>query len=84
MIDDSKVQKKSTEKFTITLEPLRRLMLDAGAERISDDAIKELSRYLEKKTIELIKEGKKISQHSGRATISKDDIRLARRVVFRE
>ena len=77
-------ESKPKEKFTITIEPLRRLMKDAGGERVSDDAARELSKYLEIKTVELIKEAKKIAEHSGRVTISREDVKLAKRVVFRE
>jgi len=83
MPEESKMQKPK-QKFIITIEPLRRLMKEAGAERISDDASRELSKYLEAKTVELIKEAQKLAQHSGRVTISREDVKLARRVAFRE
>jgi DNA-binding protein len=86
MAEEIQPKEESVKKLPeniITIEPLRRLMKDAGAERISDDAAKELSKYLEIKTIELIKESQKITQHSKRATITREDIKLAKNVVFR-
>ena len=81
---ENKKPRKPHEKHTITIEPLRRLMKEAGGERVSDDAAKELSKYLETKTIELLKEAEKIAKHSGRVTIIREDVKLAKRVVFRE
>ncbi len=69
------------EKPAITLAPLRRMMKRAGAKRVSDDAARELSIILEEKAKMLVLEGKKIATHSGRRTVMKHDIKLARKVV---
>jgi len=71
------------EKPAITLQPLRRIIKHAGAKRVSDDAALELAKVLEEKAKLLVMEGKKISDHSGRRTIMKHDVKLARRVLER-
>lgn len=69
------------EKPAITLQPLRRMIKRAGGKRVSDDAALELAKYLEEKAKLLAVEGKKISEHSGRRTVMKHDIKLARKVI---
>ena len=69
------------EKPAITLAPLRRMIKRSGAKRVSDDAARELAIALEEKAKLLVTEGKKIAEHSGRRTIMKGDIKLARKVM---
>ena len=67
--------------MSLTLQPLRRLFFRAGAKRVSDKAAFELSKYIEYKTNLLIKEAQKLSEYSGRKTILKSDIRLAKKIL---
>ena len=55
----------------------------AGGKRISDDAAKALADLLEEKVIILLKEGEKIAKHSGRNTILRRDVKLAKKVFER-
>jgi len=63
----------------ITLEPLRRLLKQAGAKRVSDSAALELSLLLEQRASSLLQHAQKLSQHAGRRTVMKKDMKEARR-----
>ncbi len=62
----------------ITIQPVRRLIKKAGAKRISDKAAEELAAMLEKRSANLLAEAHKISQHSGRRTVMRKDIKMAK------
>jgi len=67
--------------MSFTLEPLRRLIKQAGALRVSDDAAKALAAALENKTSALLTEAAKVANHSDRKTVLAEDVKLARKVV---
>lgn len=69
--------------MSFTIEPLRRVIKKAGGKRISDDAAKLLADSLEKKVVLLLRESEKIAKHSGRSTILRRDVKLARKVLER-
>lgn len=54
-----------------------KIMRDAGAERVSDEAKEALAKVLEKKAWEISLEAKKFAEHAGRKTITEKDIKLA-------
>ena len=65
----------------LTTEPLRRLFKKAGAKRVSDDAAKELAKILADRAKLIAAEAHKLSEISGRRTVLKKDIKMARRIV---
>ena len=65
----------------ITVQPVRRLFLKAGAKRISDKAAIELARILEEKSAIVAREAEKLSKHASRRTVLKSDIKLAVKVL---
>ncbi|HLD49233.1 MAG TPA: histone [archaeon] len=64
-----------------TIQPLRKLLKKTGAKRISDGAAEELGKTLEEKTKMLAIEAKRIAEHSGRRTILKRDVKLAKKAL---
>ncbi len=56
-----------------------KLIRKAGAERVSEDASKELAKILEKKGVDLAREAISLAEHAGRKTVKKEDIDLATR-----
>jgi len=54
-----------------------KLMRDAGALRVSDDAKEALAEILEQNALIIAKEAKKLAEHAGRKTITEKDIFLA-------
>jgi histone H3/H4 len=62
----------------IPILALENLMKDKGAERISDDATKELRKILENYLYDLSLKASKIASHSGRKTINSGDLLIAK------
>ena len=54
-----------------------KIMREAGALRVSDDAKAALAEELEQKALEISSEAKKLAEHAGRKTVTEKDIRLA-------
>ena len=65
----------------LTLQPIRRLLKRVGAKRVSDKAGEELAKVLEERTKLMCIEAKKLSDHSGRRTVLKRDIKLAKKIL---
>lgn len=65
----------------LTLQPLRKLLKRAGAKRVSDKAAEELGKVLEERAKALLLESKRLSEHAGRRTVMKRDVRAARKVL---
>lgn len=57
--------------------PIARIMKEAGAERISEDAKDELTQYLEEVAAEVSLEAKKVAAIAKRKTIKAEDIKFA-------
>lgn len=57
--------------------PIERIMKNAGAERISDDAKVELIEYLEQLIFDITVESNKKAKIAKRKTIKANDIKLA-------
>jgi histone H3/H4 len=62
----------------LPVAPLSRLMKKAGAHRVSDSAAEELRDVLEEKAYEIARRAIKLSEHAGRVTLTRDDIKLAK------
>jgi len=60
----------------IPLAAIERIARKAGVERISVDAIKELTKTMEDLGLELALEAAQVARHAKRKTILKEDIRL--------
>jgi histone H3/H4 len=63
----------------LTLQPIRRLFKTSGAKRVSNKAAAELAKILEERAKLIATEAKKISEHSGRRTVLRRDIKMARK-----
>lgn len=63
----------------LQIAPTRRLMKNAGAQRVSSDAVKYLNEYLEEEGMEIVTKATQLAAHAGRLTIMKEDIKLAMR-----
>jgi histone H3/H4 len=53
------------------------MLKDAGAMRVSDDAVKEFRKHLEKRSFEIAQKSVRLSKHAKRKTVDSSDIRLA-------
>jgi len=65
----------------LTINPIRRLFKRAGAKRVSDNAAVELAKLIEEKAKLLATEAQKLCEHSGRKTVLRRDVKLARKIL---
>jgi len=54
--------------------PVAQLIRDAGAERVSEDAIDELVKLLEAEGARIAKHAVSLAKHAGRKTVKAEDI----------
>jgi DNA-binding protein len=61
----------------ISKAPITRMLLNAGAKRVSIKAAKVLGEIVRDLSFDIAKRAVEISKHSGRKTVNKEDILLA-------
>ena len=61
----------------ISQRTLRRMLKDAGAGRVGEDAAKEFQVYANKKMFEIAQRAVSLSKHAKRKTVNGTDIKLA-------
>lgn len=62
---------------TIPKAPAARMLVNAGAERVSDSAADAFAEVLEEIGVKISERAVRIAKHSGRKTVKKEDIELA-------
>lgn len=58
----------------LPLAPIKRVIKNAGAERVSDDAVEAMRDVLEREAEEIAGEAQKFADHAGRKTVKREDI----------
>ena len=61
----------------LPLANMERLLKEGGAERVSEDAKEALAEVLEEYGLEIAKDAILLSEHAGRKTVRKEDVKLA-------
>ncbi len=61
----------------LPIAPVGRILKNAGAERVSEDAVNTLAKFLEEKGDEISREAVKVAKHAGRKTVKAADIEMS-------
>ncbi len=61
--------------------PFERFLKQAGAKRVSKDALDEFANVLEEKLAKIVAEAALLAKHAGRKTIIAEDIRMAKKKI---
>jgi DNA-binding protein len=69
-------------ELEISVSPMHRICKKAGADRVSEEAAKELGKVLEAIGVKIAKEALDYSIHARRKTIKAEDIEIATRKVM--
>jgi len=57
--------------------PVARILMNAGAKRVSADAVNTFTDILQQITEEIGEKAARLAKHSGRKTVKEEDIKLA-------
>ncbi|MFX1507493.1 MAG: histone family protein [Promethearchaeota archaeon] len=70
-------RKAVRRKFGFAGARVERIIRDAGAFRVSSDAIKRLNEIITDRGMDIARYAVEIARHSGRKTVQESDIKLA-------
>lgn len=66
----------------LPLAPVKRLIKNAGAERVSEDASALFAEHLEEQATIIAENAVKLANHAGRKTVKADDIKLSVKTLY--
>ena len=61
----------------LPLAPVKRIIKQAGAHRVSEDAVRELRDELEDHAEDRARQSKEYAKHAGRKTVQAEDVRAS-------
>lgn len=62
----------------LPLAPVKRIIKNAGAERVSEDAVVALRDAVEENAEDLAESARDYARHAGRKTVKKEDVRASK------
>ncbi|MFP3910142.1 MAG: histone family protein [Halobacteriota archaeon] len=63
----------------LPIAPIDRMIRNAGADRVSEDAREAMAEVLEEWATEVSRRAMEVARHAGRKTVKAEDIKLALR-----
>lgn len=72
------------DKMDLRLAPMHRIIKNAGADRVSDGAAKELRIVLENVGLSIAREALDFTKHAHRKTVKAEDINIAAKKFLRK
>ena len=66
----------------LPIAPVKRIIKNAGASRVSDDATVLFADHLEEQATIIAENAVKLAKHAGRKTVKVDDIRLSVKTLY--
>ena len=70
-------------EYNLSLTAMHRIIQNAGAERVSEEAMKELRSALVEIGLRIARESLDFTKHVGRKTVKAEDIQIAVRRVLK-
>lgn len=64
----------------LPLKAVERILRKAGAKRVSKGAAQEFSKFLEELAGEIASDASQLAQHSGRVTVTEQDVLMVRKI----
>lgn len=68
----------------LRLAPMHRIIKKAGADRVSDEAERELREVLDEVGVKIAKDALDFTRHAHRKTVKAEDIQIAVRKLLKE
>lgn len=62
----------------VSKQTVKKMLIDAGAERVGDDAAEALAYYINRYAYSIAKKAVVFAKHAKRKTIKKQDVELAK------
>ncbi len=66
----------------LSFAQIYRIFKKGGAERVSDEAVRELAKFFELYGEKIAKQANELALHAGRKTVKASDVRLAIKNIF--
>ena len=73
------MKKQTRNRTLIPKAPLGRILINAGAKRVSQEALDVFAELLEEIALKSGEKATRMARHAGRKTIHEEDIKLATR-----
>lgn len=76
-LDTELVTEVTITMAELPLAPVKRIIKQAGAARVSEDAVEELRDELEGYASDRARDAKQMAEHAGRKTVQADDVKAS-------
>ncbi len=67
----------------LPLAPVERILRKAGAQRVSEEAKKEMAKAIEEMAVKIAKRASELAKNAGRKTVREEDIKMASQEILK-